>query len=673
MSSISSLLGPASGLSFSGLASGIDTEKVIEGLLGIQQARISQLEARRDLIGFEQATFKGFEAQLLELQSQAGRLARTFSGPFDARKVTSSDESLVSAAAGSTAVPGSYTLKVNGLAQNHQIASAGFGNANAALKTGTLSIQVGTGAATTVTIDSGNNTLQGLADAINNSGAGVVASVINDGSANPYRLLLSSKTTGAANQIAITNNLTTGSGQDIDLDPATRTIQSAADAEIVLGSGAGAIAVKSASNTVDNLVAGVSVNLHAADPNRTITLKVDHDTEAGRSAVEDFVKAYNKVIDFIDERDDFDAQSQQGGIFLGNRNAVEVETALSSALNSAVANVNSLANRLSAIGVNFDETGRLEIDSGKLNQALSGSLEGVALGDVKKLFSLSGTSTSNGITFISASSKTTAFDAAIEVDITQAATQASITAGTALPGSITIDGTNRDLTLAFNGKTATLQLTEGAYDPATLAQELQTRINDSADFAGARVAVSLEGGALKITTNEYGSGSSLTVVGGSAVAALGFTAGQGDVGKNVVGKFIVNGVEETATGSGQFLTATSGNAGTDGLQVRVTLTPSEVIAGPEGSVTLTRGLASQLGQVLDKFLDPTSGRLKNLNDGFQRNIEDINSSISLQSELMELKRDSLVRQFAAMEAAVSRLKSVGDQLTAQLLSTAKSS
>jgi flagellar hook-associated protein 2 len=665
------LFGPASGLSFSGLASGIDTEKVIEGLLGIQQARISQYENRRDLIAFEQTTFKGFEAQLLELQAQAGRLARTFTGPFDARTVTSSDEGLVTAAAGSSAVPGNYSLKVNSLAQNHQIASAGFSNANATLKTGTLEIEVGTGAATTVTIDSTNNTLQGLADAINNSGAGVVASVINDGSANPYRLLVTSKTTGAANQIAITNNLTTGSGQDIDLDPATRTIQTAADAQIVLGSGAGAITINSASNTVDNLVAGVSVTLHSADPGKVITLNVAHDGEAARSAIEDFVDSYNKVIDFIDERDDFDSQSQQGGIFLGNRNAVEVESALSSALNSAVANVNTLANRLSAVGVNFDATGRLEIDQSKLNQALTGSLQGVSLGDVKKLFSLSGTSTSNGITFISASAKTTGFDTPIEVDITQAATQASVTAGTALPGSIVIDGSNKDLTLNFNGKTATIQLTEATYDPAALAQELQTRINASADFGGAKVAVSLEGGALRITTNEYGSASSLNMVGGSALAVLGFTAGQGDVGKNVAGKFIINGVEETATGTGQILSASSGNAKTDGLQVRVTLTQSQVVAGPEGSVTLTRGLASQLDQVLNKFLDPTSGRLKNLHDSFQRNIDDINDSISLQTELMELRRESLVKRFSAMEAAVSRLKSMGDQLTAQLLGTAK--
>src|SRR5207237_8330846 len=60
-----------------------------------------------------------------------------------------------------------------------------------------------------------NDTLQGLADAINSSGAAVSASVINDGSganALPYRLLLTARQTGTSNAVTITNNLGASGG-----------------------------------------------------------------------------------------------------------------------------------------------------------------------------------------------------------------------------------------------------------------------------------------------------------------------------------------------------------------------------------------------------------------------------------------------------------------------------
>ena len=64
-----------------------------------------------------------------------------------------------------------------------------------------------------MTIDGTNDTLQGLANAMNNAGAGVTASVVNDGSGNnPYRLLLTSNQSGADNTIQITNNLAADSG-----------------------------------------------------------------------------------------------------------------------------------------------------------------------------------------------------------------------------------------------------------------------------------------------------------------------------------------------------------------------------------------------------------------------------------------------------------------------------
>jgi flagellar hook-associated protein 2 len=296
MSSISSLSGSNPALSFSGLSTGIDTNSLIDGLLALQQSKVTALQSQQANVTALQGTFNGLGSALGDLQSKVGTLARSVAGAFDGRKVVVSDDTALQAAAGTTAAPGQYTFKVTALAAAQQIASQGVADPSTSLRTGTLQLKVG-GATTTVNVDSTNNTLQGLATAINNSGAAVQASVINDGSSTPYRLLLTSTKTGTANAIQVTNNLTGGTGASINLDPATQTIQQAADAQITLGSGASAITVTSASNTVDSVVPGVTLKLQSADPNKALTVTVSNDTDAASKAVSDFVTSYNAVID----------------------------------------------------------------------------------------------------------------------------------------------------------------------------------------------------------------------------------------------------------------------------------------------------------------------------------------------------------------------------------------
>ena len=172
-------------LSIDGLASGIDTTSIIEGLLEIQQRQISQLTERKTLAGVEQASFSGFETRLLSLRNELSELTSSGGSVFRTRTATSSNEELVTAAATSKAPTGSYQITINQLAQSHQVATQGFADEGSLLTQGQLEIQVGDGNAATIAIDGSNNTLQGLVDAINRSGAGVIAAVINDGSATP--------------------------------------------------------------------------------------------------------------------------------------------------------------------------------------------------------------------------------------------------------------------------------------------------------------------------------------------------------------------------------------------------------------------------------------------------------------------------------------------------------
>lgn len=654
----------SSGLNFTGLATGIDTAKVIDGLTAISQKRIDALKTQQTTITTKQTAFATLQGKLFDLQFKANALARSAGGAFDGRKASTTDATAVAATAGTAAVPGTYTLTVNSLAKAAQVSSAGFADPNAAIKQGTLTLQVGSGTATTVTIDSRNATLQGLADAVNAAGGDVTASVVNDGSATPYRLLLTSSKTGAANTVSVTNTLTAGTGADID--PAATTVQAASDASVTLGSGSGAITVNAATNQLNKLIPGVSLNLLRADTTKPLTLTVTNDADASVKTVQDFVDSYNAVRDYLADLTKFDPDSKSAGVLLGNRDAAAVGDDLSAALTASVPGLNPSVNRLSAVGLALDEKGKLTFDSSKLTAALNGQ-NGATPADVKKLFALSGSSDTPGVDFMLGTNSTKPSGSTpYQVQVTAPATRAVVIAGGPPAASVVISPANAALQLKINGLLASgVTLTPGTYTPDALVAMLQQRINAAPSLDGNPVTVGLDaGGKIAITSQQYGSGSSVAVVGGTALAALGFAGGESAAGTDVAGQFVVNGVTEKATGSGQVLSGAAGNAHTDGLQVRATLP-----AAGSANVTVGQGLASRLNGVLNKYLDTTSGRLKTINDTFTQQTTDIGKTITRQNDLLTSKTADLQTQFAAMESAVNQLKGIQNQLSSLVVTS----
>jgi flagellar hook-associated protein 2 len=772
---LSGLQNPAP-LTVGGLATGLDTNKIIDALLAIEQQKIGLLQANQDRITQEQTAYKDIEAKLLALQATITDLGRSQNGVFDSRTVTSSNQDLLTAAASSSASPGVYTLQVNSLAQAQETASQGYESANSSITQGTFQLRVGSGATATITIDGTNNTLQGLANAINSSGAGVTASIINIGTGagtEPYRLLLTANKSGASNAIAITNNLAADSGgavkpvfdsnyvgtaglgpgytgtatptgntgaggytgttnntytftvinggtvgtdnniqiaytdstganagtitlnsgdagvfknvaqgiqvqlsagtlvagQTFSLNAFVPTVQKATNASVTVGSGSGALTIQSPTNQVDGVITGVTLNLQGADSTKSVTLTVAADTDKAKKAIEDFVSAYNDLAKSIDAAIQFDPKSGVAGPLLGDESVLGIQDQIQSALDSIVKGVNPLASSLKSIGISFTDDGHLSVDDAKLSDALAGNVSGVSLNDIRNLFALAGTSTNPGIQFVLGSTKTQASTTPYQVQVTQAAQQASITATNPLAASTVIDNTNNALTITVDGTTSsTIALAPGTYTPQSLAQELQAEINANSSLSGRQVAVGLSGNQLTITSSTYGSSSQVTIGTGTALTPLGFAGTETNKGVDVVGSFVVDGIVEPALGTGQFLTGNSTNANTAGLEVRVTLSPSQITAGPEGSITVTRGIASKLDVALNGLLDPVTGRLKSIEDGLQSNIDDIQSQIAEETDIMNSKRDSLLQQFVALESTVSQLQTVGNFLTQQFAS-----
>jgi flagellar hook-associated protein 2 len=269
------------------------------------------------------------------------------------------------------------------------------------------------------------------------------------------------------------------------------------------------------------------------------------------------------------------------------------------------------------------------------------------------------------MSFVLGSTRTQASTSGYQVDISQAAEQATIT-GAAFAGSTVITSANRSLELKLDGKTATVQLSEGTYTAQQLADHLEQIINESEEFPAREINVSLASGALQLTSAKYGLTSDLEIVSGTAIADLGLTAGLKDNGRDVVGSFIVNGKTEAAVGRGRLLTGDPDNENTADLQVQVTLSPSDVVAGAEGTITVSRGLASSLDQVLGKLLNNEDGLLTSVDDGFDGQLKSLQTSIDRQTKLFDLQEQSIRKQFQALETAISQLNATSSYLGGQL-------
>jgi flagellar hook-associated protein 2 len=656
-----------------GLVSGLDTTSIIEAMLSIQQTRVDQLTGQQQGITDKQTAFKSIEARLIALKGTASSLTDPVNNAFSQRTASVSHEDLVAAAATSDAAEGIYHFRINSLARAHQIASQGYASADAAITQGTLGIQIGDGPTTTITIDQNNNTLQGLVDAINDSSAAVSATIINDGTGDtPYRLLLTADATGEANALTIVNNLAESGGGAVKPDFSGTAVQAAEDASVTIGNGAGAITVTSATNQFDDLIRGVTLNVLAADPTAEVAVTVTRDTAAAEAAITNFVDAYNSLMAAVDQKVEYDAETQVAGILLGNYDVISIQDQVRSAVSDVVTGVNTSMNQLAALGISVNDDGRLVIDQTELRNALDGGLTGVTDSDIRRLFALDGQSDLSGVRFLVGSTSTQT--GTVQVDITQAATKGSMTATSALGETTVIDGNNQLFSISIDGMDfADLTLTAGTYSRQELADHVEAVINASATLKGRSVSVSLESNALSITSATYGSASQVEIGSGTALTALGFAGSESGTGQDVAGSFLVDGVTETATGYGRVLIGDSDNANTAGLQIEVTLAADEIEPGAEATLTITRGLASQLDQVLTRMLDPVTGQTTRIQDSFDQQVESLQETIDKFNDFMDERRQSLLEQFANLEDALSSLQSTSNLLAVQLQYASRSS
>src|SRR5690606_26339910 len=253
--------------------------------------------------------------------------------------------------------------------------------------TGTVDIEIelADGSTRTLTLDQADTSLDAIVKAINNDPElGVKATLINDGSDTPHRLLLSAATTGTdaavasitvegSNELqaAIGYNSTNGGGAAGGLAQQ----QAAANAQLTING----IPVTSQDNTVDDAIEGVTLTLSkvSTDP---VALSVVRDDKVTSDAINVFVTAYNKLQTTIKSLTAFNVESETQSALTGDSLARNVQSRIRSALNVAESS-GTIAN-LAQMGIATNPNdGTLTVDSTKLNNALKDNMV-----DVQKLF-----------------------------------------------------------------------------------------------------------------------------------------------------------------------------------------------------------------------------------------------------------------------------------------------
>lgn len=206
----------------------------------------------------------------------------------------------------------------------------------------------------------GDNALQTLADRINEQEAGVTASVFNDGAG--FRLSLTSDRPGAGNELLID-----GLGTSLGFTETTRPSDAVAQFGGVAG--IGGFTVTSDNNEFVDVIDGVTLTAEQAT-GETVTVDVSSNDQPVIAAVQEFVNAYNSLRDNIDATTDFDADSATTGILFGRSEVLSVESSLSRLLTDTYF-IEGERITLAEIGLGVDDNGRLELDSGRLSDALA--------------------------------------------------------------------------------------------------------------------------------------------------------------------------------------------------------------------------------------------------------------------------------------------------------------
>lgn len=388
------------------IASSILTQDVIDGLKDADESvQIKPLTLKIDKNTKKQADITALTTLVSTLKTSYADVANETA--MLKRTVSAAGSGSVTANVEAGVAEQTVRLSVSQLAQVDSYQSKGFKSRSETLtgitKEESLTLSVGD---KSVDIKVGASTT--LEDIINqiNDGAGdaIKASIVNTGGENGYKMILQSKESGEKNQIKfsvkgdkadgtkqvlsalgfnatekeITDEKGNTTGFDFSLDftkSEAKQLQKAQDAKFNFNG----IDITRSSNSVDDLIVGVTFNLNNVDEKNSTTgalkesvITIGKDTDAVVKSLKSMVTAYNDLISNISTATSYD---RENGV-AGTLNGMSEITGIKRKLQNLFESTNSDGMSLQSFGFSFTEKGVLSVDESKLKDTISKDYEG---------------------------------------------------------------------------------------------------------------------------------------------------------------------------------------------------------------------------------------------------------------------------------------------------------
>lgn len=647
-----------------GIGSGVLNSDLVDQLVQAEraptEARLTQKTKQTEALLSAYGTLRSAitELRLPMRQLSAPDNLKAFSA-------SSSNEAIAVSVDSTKASRGTYSVNVTSLAGAQALASRDvFADRDStSVGQGTMTLKVGD-KTTNITIDNSNDTLQGLANAINDSDAGVSAGVIDTG--NGFQLVLSADETGTANAVSITvSGDNTGTDTDnqglsrfafnagMDANSGLKETIAATDAVMEING----VQVTRSTNSFEKVVDGLTFNITETGSS---IIKVQQDFGAVADRVQGFVDKFNALQATIDNLAGFNSEAGVGALLTGDSTVRSIQNQLRQVLTRIVPGLENASIRsLADVGIttNF-ETGGLQFDRAKFEEQLKNNPD-----DVTALFAEQGRTSDSQVEFVRSGLNTE--PGRYSINVTRAATQGALS-GSSFASPVTIGAGNDELTFLVNGETSvSVQLTQQTYNTAQeLADEIQAQLNgnNALNASGSSVQVGVgSSGELVFTSADYGSDSNVSLTSVEDGTAYGLSVATGTAGQDVAGT--IDG--RTAEGDGQVLFLGSGNGGASGLQVRVLGDQT----GNRGSITFIEGVAERTVNLVTRFVG-IDGAIESRRDSLNQDLQQIQQQQARLDARIAAYRERLVNQFSAADSLISQLNSTRDYVSQQLAALA---
>ncbi|WP_412754673.1 flagellar filament capping protein FliD [Legionella donaldsonii] len=470
------------GLTSSGVGSGLDVKGIVDALV---QADITPTKNRLDKqeasITTQLSALGQIKSALSNLQTSMIKLSNI--NQFYALKSSVTDTSILSASVSNDASAGQYQIEVQTIATKQNLASTSYTNSSSTVGNGSITIDFGTYSnnntvftanpnkqSVTINVAPGQDSLSAIRDAINTSGAGVQANIVQDSSG--YRLTLSSPETGQSLAMRIsvidndgTNNNSTGLSA-LAFDPTignNSLVQTtvAKDSQVSING----LLLTQSSNQLKNAIEGVTIDLKKAQPGTLVDLTIANNDSQLTNAVNEFIKQYNDTMTTINALTSYNAETKKGGTLQADSGVRNLKLNLSKLLGEPLAKSGSTVLTLADIGIKTNKQGLLEMDSEKFHTAVASNYDAIA-----SLFAKTATATDTNIRIKSVGNgvKTgvynlviTSFVPGTSLSGTIGGVNATSSDGLTLKGTSSFQGLSVEVLAGSTGARGQIEITDG--------------------------------------------------------------------------------------------------------------------------------------------------------------------------------------------------------------------